>query len=216
MPRPAQRATTPAISSPPAPSTVSRVQFGGLVCPPTSQANQGFARTDAVCPLNRHPEHLANLGLALAADPQIANLPIALRVPVKLRKAVHGRASSAPRPILARLGVRGGARIGVSRRGSILTTATARYDATSARPARGRREVAITAAPDRKERTRHHGSQSGSSERDLCNARHRARRLCGPPLPRLLRRWLSIRNPRLPLRRVAGMAGGIVCRCRST
>ena len=79
MPRPAQRATTPAISSPPAPSTVSRVQFGGLVCPPTSQANQGFARTDAVCPLNRHPEHLANLGLALAADPQIANLPSAPR-----------------------------------------------------------------------------------------------------------------------------------------
>jgi hypothetical protein len=35
-----------------------------------------------------------------------------------------------------------------------LTTATASYDATSARPARGRREVAITAAPDRKERTR--------------------------------------------------------------
>jgi hypothetical protein len=67
-----------------------------IVCPPTSQANQGFARTDAVCPLNRHPEHLANLGLALAADPQIANLPSALRVPVKLRKTVHGRASSAP------------------------------------------------------------------------------------------------------------------------
>jgi len=153
MPRPAQRATTPAISSPPAPSTLSRVQFGGLVCPPTSQANQGFARTDAVCPLNRHPEHLANLGLALAADPQIADLPIALRVPVKLRKTVHGRASS-PRPIQARLGVRGGAGTGVSRRGRILTTATASYDATSARPARGRREVAITAAPDRKERTR--------------------------------------------------------------
>ena len=69
MPRPAQRAATLAISSPPAPSTVSRVQFGGLVCPPTSQANQGFARTDAVCPLNRHPEHLANLGLALVRVP---------------------------------------------------------------------------------------------------------------------------------------------------
>ena len=56
------------------------------MCPPTSQANQGFARTDAVGPLKSQPEHLANLELALAADPQIANLPIALRVPVKLRK----------------------------------------------------------------------------------------------------------------------------------
>ena len=33
------------------------------MCPPTSQANQGFARTDAVCPLNRHPEQLQTSGL---------------------------------------------------------------------------------------------------------------------------------------------------------
>ena len=35
-------------------------------------------------------EHLANLRLALALNPQIANLPLALRVPVKGAQVVHG------------------------------------------------------------------------------------------------------------------------------
>ena len=39
---------------------------------------------------------LFNLDLGLAANPQIANPPIALGVPVKLRKIVNHRASSAP------------------------------------------------------------------------------------------------------------------------
>jgi hypothetical protein len=69
--------------------------------------------------------------------------------------------------------------------------------------------------PERKERRDSHGSQSGSSGRDLCDARRRARRLCGPLLPRLLRRRLSLRK-RLLLRRVECMAGGIVCRYWST
>jgi hypothetical protein len=36
-------------------------------------------------------EHLANLRLALALHPQINNLPLALGVPVKGGKIVHGR-----------------------------------------------------------------------------------------------------------------------------
>ena len=56
-----------------------------------------------------------------------------------------------------------------------------------------------------------HGSQSGSSERDLCNARRRARRLCGTlSPPRLLHQRRSSRNQRVLLRRVAGSAD-IVC-----
>jgi AraC-binding-like domain len=46
-------------------------------------------------------------------------------------------------------------------------------------------------------------------------ARRRARRLCGPLLPQLLRRRLSLRKGLL-LRRVECMAGGIVCRYWST
>jgi hypothetical protein len=123
------------------------------VCPPTSQANQGFARTDAVCPLNRHPSIWQTSGSLL---PRILKSQIC-----RSRSASPSNSERAfmagphpPRPILARLGVLGGAGTGVSRRGSILATATASYDATFARPARGRREVAITAAPDMKERTR--------------------------------------------------------------
>ena len=75
------------------------------------------------------------------------------------------------------------------------------------------KRVAITAEQDRKERGESDESQLDSSKRDLCNVRRRAHRLCGDPfLPRLLRRWLSLRNPRLLLRRVAGMARGIVYR----
>ena len=63
------------------------------------------------------------------------------------------------------------------------------------------KRIAITTASDRKERGDSHDSQSGSSKRDLCNARRRARRLCADPfLPRLLRWRLSLRNQRLLLR----------------
>jgi hypothetical protein len=56
-------------------------------------------------------------------------------------------------------------------------------------------------------------SQLDSSKRDLCHTRRRARRLCSSPfLLRLLRRWLSLRNQRLLLRRLAGIARGIVSR----
>ena len=94
MPRRAQRVTTPAI----APGTLDSIEgpVWRIACPPTSQANQGSARTEGGLSPQPSPDDLANLGLALAADPQIANLPIALRVPVKLRNTVHGRAPSAP------------------------------------------------------------------------------------------------------------------------
>ena len=63
------------------------------------------------------------------------------------------------------------------------------------------KRIAITTASDRKERGDNHDSQSGSSKRDLCNARRRARRLRADPfLPRLLRWRLSLRNQRLLLR----------------
>jgi hypothetical protein len=48
---------------------------------------------------NRGIEHRANFGLALALDPEIDDLPIALAVPVKGAKIVHDRRSLRPRII---------------------------------------------------------------------------------------------------------------------
>ena len=50
-------------------------------------------------------EHPANLRLALALNPQIANLPLALRVPVKGAQVVHGLGHASAPGILAHKGV---------------------------------------------------------------------------------------------------------------
>ena len=89
-----------------------------------------------------------------------------------------------------------------SRRGSILTTAMASYDATSARPARDEEKSQSPPRRTGRKGRDSHGSQSGSSERDLCNARCRARRLCGPPLRR------SLRNPTATIAASGGYGRG--------
>jgi hypothetical protein len=91
--------------------------------------------------------------------------------------------------------------VGYALAGAALCAGTGRSAAGSGGGEETKR-LAITAAPHKKDRRDSHGSQSDSSERDLCNARCRARRLCGDAhLSRLLPGRRSCWNQRVLLRR---------------
>src|ERR1700722_7704349 len=150
MPRPAQRAPTIAISSPSAPSTVSRGQVGGEWVRLHHRQTKGLRGLTRFVPSTVTPSIWQTSGSLL---PRILKSQIcrARRVPSNSEKPfMAGPHPPPPNSSTARR-----ARRGRDRRFKAMQDLNdGKLRCYVRAPRKGTREVAITAAPDRKERTR--------------------------------------------------------------